>query len=106
MVILYYFNDEDFEFDTDFDDRMSALKEHLSTLDMSAIIELCLETGVQAGPNDTKEELIDELVHHDDHFKDFLEEHFEDEAREAYEEQEAERRDPLGFRGLSQRDFI
>jgi len=80
MELYYSFEDRDFYFEVDSDECIDAI----------------LEMGYP-------EEDIDEENLED--YKDELKEYFEDEAREVFEENDYERRNPYGYRGISERMF-
>lgn len=84
MIIVYNFKGEDFEFEVTSED----IKEYLKTRPKNELLDIILE-------------LIEEIDLFD-HLKDELTDYFEDDAKSQYEAT----KDPLGYVGMSQSDFI
>ena len=91
MTFKYKFDDEDFEFEVAFHEIKEALcGVILHDCDRHELMNIILEmdSGVEK------------------YFEDELASYFEDEAYEAFKDAKEYEKDPLGYNGLSIKDFI
>jgi len=69
---------------------------------LDALVELELVTQEQIDKLEDDLDLIDDLL---DDYDDDLKDYFLDEAKDQYDDEESERKDPYGYRGISPKDF-
>lgn len=94
MTITYYFGNDDseFEYEADYSEVLDIVYKSLKA------------DGYDIDDEDeVTEELIEEYI---DYCMDEIKEHFHDEAYEEWEDAESYRKDPLGYYGFSNSDFI
>lgn len=116
MTLNYCFGEDSFEYELSTEDQRNCVdslpkellvdifSEYQEEMDSEELAEIKedLAKGNEKTLRDWAYEMFDEL----EEFKEIAEEYFEDEAREQYEDEREYHRDPMGYYGLSQSDFI
>lgn len=120
MTINYYFDGDAFEYDVDVDDYITSLNSE-QLLDMVSEYvndkDIPEEDKKDSSGNTitdvsklSSDEIADILSDIDEwieeNYSDEIKDYFEDDAKEAYEDAQAYNRDPYGYYGMSQSDFI
>lgn len=93
MILNYDFEDDYFEYEPDSDELDCALTSILNTLNKDGLISLVLYI------KDSECDLTE-------YFQDELKEYFEKYAYESYRDSKEYEKDPLGYFGMKQSDFI
>lgn len=99
MLVKYYFNDEKFIYEISIDDVIDVASIYYST---------SYGVPVEVGSKLIANLIINDLLFYeeDEEFIEFVADYFYNQAKEVYEDGVSFRRDPHGYYGVSEKDFV
>lgn len=117
-TLTYDFNDDTFEYDVDLSDWKNSLSFDVKrdivdyymfhTSDYQEVLKEYDESEWDLEDKEFVNDMFQEIENSDliDDFEDEIKSYFYSDAKEAYDESEAYRKDPYGYNGVRQSDFL